>query len=130
MPLFRSSPVDQFDSACQAGDAVGNLVYSLADDEVETIDITDSAKMPAVGIILEKITATTCVVQTFGAYDSAGLTPGNRYWAGPAGTPTNVIPTASPGGIAILQVIGFAHTPDELFLDPELQAHKLREPTP
>jgi hypothetical protein len=128
MPLYRARVVDTFDSSCQAGDAVGNLVYSKADDEVETIDITDSSKMPAVGIILEKITATTCVVQTFGPYEIAGLTPGQRYWAGAAGTPSNLFPTASPGGIAIAQVIGFAHTTDELILDPELQAHKLREP--
>ena len=128
MPLFRARVVDTFDATCQATDAVGNLVYSKADNEVETIDITDSSKMPAVGIILEKITATTCVVQTFGPYEIAGLTPGQRYWAGALGVPSDLFPTAASGGIAIAQVVGFALSTDELILDPELQAHKLREP--
>lgn len=128
MPLFRATVTDTFDADCQATDAVGNLVYSKADDEVETIDITDTSKMPAVGIIWEKITSTTCVVLQFGPYEMPGLTPGTRYYAGPLGTPTDTIPTAAPGGSAVLQVIGFALNTDELLLDPELQAHVRREP--
>ncbi len=126
MPLFRAEIADSFDATCQAADAVGSLVYSKSDFEVETIDILDAAKMPAIGVITEKITTTTCVVQVFGPLEIAGLTAGARYWAGASAVPVDSHPTPGSGQVVVAQVVGVAISTDELLLDPELQAQKLR----
>jgi hypothetical protein len=58
-----------FSAACSIADIVGNGVYVSGPRSgglitVRTVDITDSAKMPCVGIIESKSSDTSCTVRT------------------------------------------------------------------
>lgn len=76
---------------------------------VALADASDATKMPAIGFVATKPTATTCDVQSDGELDGfVGLIPGTRYW----------FDQTTPGGIrasvpthpAVEQQAGFAKT--------------------
>lgn len=103
---------------CLATDDIGDCVYIRADRsgkyyQVGVCDPSDPDKMPAVGIISSKSSATECIVQPFGEVDGTytGLTPGDSMYVGADGRPTHTPP--SPG---IQQYIGEAWASDVLFL--------------
>lgn len=119
-----------FHADCLAGDSVGDFVHIVGDDvsdifQVEKVDITDSATMPAIGLILTKDTATRCFVLTFGILEATGLTPGVRYWVGTNSQITSTIPLPV-SGTAVIQVIGHALSDTELLIRPEGQGIKVR----
>jgi hypothetical protein len=77
---------------------------------VDLVDITNRAKVPAIGIVREKPSATRALVQCVGEVVVAGLTPGERYFVGPAGTAIseNAFPTPPAGVTYWLQLAGYA----------------------
>jgi hypothetical protein len=108
-----------FDANCQPSDAAFNCVYvtgvSMGSPDVTTVNPSNPATMPAVGIIVEKYSATDCLVQVFGLITGIfGLVPGQRYFVGPGGTVT----TPAPVPPATLQVIGLSIGPNQLLIDP------------
>ena len=108
-----------FAANCLAGDAVGACVYISgasvgAVPQVRTCDPSNETKMPAVGIIVSKASATDATVQRFAIADlsasAAVLVPASRAWVGFAGLPVTTVPTAgaSPSGYVMLQTVGVA----------------------
>jgi len=120
-----SDPVEDaftFDADCSAGESVGDCVYVSADAvagvvQVRKAIVSDTTKMPAVGVIAEKPTATTCVVIYLGTLPVGALPaflPGRRYFVGASSQPTATPPTAP----ALLQVVGVALDSGRLLFNP------------
>jgi hypothetical protein len=98
--------------ACLAGLAVGKCVYLSAGNTVAVADGNDVAKMPCIGIVVEKPTTITCIVQHGGECDAvAGLTAGQTYYVNASGNLVN-----SPAGLAVPQALGFARDADTLVM--------------
>lgn len=106
-----------FHAACPATVTLKHLVRItgpaiLGVRQVDIVDPTDQNKMPAVGIVVEKPTTTTCTVLVFGEANGglfSGLTPNGRYFVGldakvafPPPDPTG------PGAYCMIQLIGVA----------------------
>lgn len=109
MPVARVRPVPLVETAyCLAGDAVGDLVYVSGVPvggvmQVAKADPNAAGKHPATGVIIQKLTSTTCILQchciTPDLY--GGLTIGKLYWLGPAGTPVLTPVAAAPQAIGV-----------------------------
>lgn len=108
-----------FTADCLSGDVVGACVYITGPTvagivQVATADPSNAAKMPAVGIITSKASATSCTVQRAAVADLTGsavsLTPGSQSWVGLSGLVVTAVPLAiaSGSGYVILQPIGVA----------------------
>ena len=116
---------------CTAGEAVGDCVYIAADAvlgvvQVRKVDVLVPAKMPAVGVIRDKPTATTCTVIYLDALEVGALpafVPGARYFAGTSGQPVSV-PPITPG--ALVQVIGLALESGRLLVNPSQNMTRIR----
>lgn len=113
-----------FQADCLASDVVGMFVYVtgsavLGIPQVTKVDIQIFGKYPAVGMIIEKSTATRCLVQVFGeiAVSPAALVPGRPYFVGLDGTLTNIPPAPAPGTRAAIQAIGTAIDDGRLLLN-------------
>lgn len=120
-----------FRASCLVTDEVGNLVHISGPKvgplyTVSSIDISDADSMPAVGIIVDKPTSITCVVQMQGPTTiSSGietLPPGKRCFAGYDSKPTTTAPdvSRSPNGKMILQVVGVALDSDKIEIMPDM----------
>lgn len=93
--------------ACPAGVAVRDAVYLSGTLAVDKADATDRAKMPAVGFVVQKPTATTCILQDRGELSGfVGLTPQARYFFSTGGAISTSAPT--PNGASVEQQAGFA----------------------
>lgn len=104
-----------FHAFCFASDAVGNAVYVFANKvgnlyQVETVDVTDVTKMPAVGVIISKSDAAHCIVRTVGVIEGlyTGLLPGKRLLVQDDGKlnhgynrPLSGVKLVQPMGVAI-----------------------------
>lgn len=124
-----------FNATCTAGDYVGNFV-SVAGQaiggvyQVISADITNSYTMPAIGMIISKTSANTCIVQRFGsAYTNlSSLTAGKRCFVGydskPTLTPPN--PTLSSSGYCVVQSVGVAVSVDTIEIIPNINIIKVR----
>lgn len=108
-----------FSANCLAGDAVGACVYVTGASvggviQVGTCDPANEIKMPAIGIITAKSSATDCTVQRFAVADLTGsgvaFVPASRAFVGFTGLPVTTPPTpgASPSGYVMLQTVGVA----------------------
>ncbi len=118
-----------FIASCDASAAVGDLVLITGDSvaevrPVEVVDIHDSAKMPANGIIISKENPLLCRVQTLGLIPFSGLTPGRPCFVSDAGRPTPTPPTPTTTYVMV-QHIGYGMDSDTLFLLPNLHITKL-----
>ena len=105
------SVIQTFTGVCAAGDAVGDLMYvSGGSYAVSKVDITDYSKMPSVGCIVSKPSATSCVIQTAGLVSGvyAGLTPGKIYFAGTNSRPNVVAPVPGVSQLLFHQAVGIA----------------------
>lgn len=96
-----------FEANCLATDLVNHLVRvvgnTLSVPDVTKVDTSDLVQMPAIGIIVQKPTATTCLVQVSGQTTTVSpVVAGTLYYVGAASTPSAIIP-ALP---AIQQFIG------------------------
>jgi len=110
-----------FDANCLASDAINQFVRvtgnTLGLPNVTKVDPSDSTKMPAVGVIVQKATATTCLVQVLGQITSfSPVVAGTWYYVAPTAFPSSV-PPALP---AISQVIGVGLGTTRLLLRPDL----------
>lgn len=120
-----------FSAVCSAGNAVGDCVYVSGPEvggtaQVAKADPSTIAKMPAVGVIVDKTTPTTCTVQRLGRVDLTGgafsFTPGNRLFVGLSGAVTDTAPlaTASPSGHVYIQPLGVATAAGILEFNPSM----------
>ncbi len=107
-----------FPATCTAAEDVNDLVYvSAAGPTVSKIDIDDDVnKMPPIGIIIEKLSVTSCTVQTSGEVALAGLALGKAYFAGTDSKPTATRPPAPGTGKRAVQGVGVAMDTDILLL--------------
>jgi len=76
-----------FQAVCLSGDAIGDVVYISGNQvgpyfQVAKVDITTLNKMPAVGVIIQKLTSTTAVVMSIGEVAGlyTGLTPNSTLF--------------------------------------------------
>jgi hypothetical protein len=113
-----------FQADCLALDVVGMFVYVtgsavLGIPQVTKVDIQTYGKYPAVGMIVEKPTATRCLVQAFGeiAVLPAALIPGRPYFVGLDSLLTNIPPAPAPGTRAAIQAVGTAIDDGRLLLN-------------
>jgi len=120
-----ADPIDDaftFPADCSASEGVGDCVYVSSDlvsgvIQVRKADVTDSSKMPSIGIILYKPTTTTCIVVYLGAFPVGVLPsflPGKKYYVGASSKPVSVTPTAP----AIIQIVGIALDSGRLLFNP------------
>jgi len=134
MPVARllqtQSAIAVFDADCPASIVVGDWVYSSGDIvagvyQVAKADIADFDKLPAIGVVIEKPTTTTCVVKWEGYVDVfAGLSAHRVYYLQQDGT-INVTPP--PGGAGYhVQRVGVALDANVLLVTPNL--HLTRRP--
>ena len=126
---ISSAPVGastvQFIADCPSSIVVDDLVYVTGPSilgvvQVDLVDITVTATMPAIGIVIEKITSTNCRVLTHGEVTPAiVLVPGKRYFAGTGGELVVARPTPGIGSIAFVQPVGYAIDTTRLLFNPE-----------
>jgi hypothetical protein len=101
--------------ACLAGDAVGAAVYVR-----DVFDPTDGAKMPAVGILVQKQSPTACIVLIRGFTPLYGsLVPGEAYVVGTDAQPAKIGDPTYPGAGGLIQQIGVATDDDEMLIEPQ-----------
>lgn len=107
---------------CLAADLVGDFVYTTGPKvgslyQVSRVDIDVQAKMPAVGTIISKTSATECEVQfnalLQGVY--SGLTPGARIFIGTDGRPAHTLDRPLTGR-RWLQSVGVAVSATDITL--------------
>jgi hypothetical protein len=117
--LTAGSSVMQGD--CLATDAVGDFVYITGNKvgtriQVTKADITNGAKMPAFGVIIDKPTSDTCTVQWTGEVSGvfSGLTAGSVHFLSDTGVPVPTLP--APGVTHYLQKLGVATSSNSLVL--------------
>jgi hypothetical protein len=129
-PVQPNGPV--FTAECPNTAMVGDLMYPTVYPNsityVTFADTYDIAKLPAVGLITEKVDAITCKVQTHGIVTGvfAGLYPGKRYFLGTNHRPVIVPPTAPANGSVFHQPIGVALDPATLILSPSVNLTQVR----
>ena len=109
---------------CPADVAVGDLVYVTGTEvggviQVDQVDPALRAKMPAIGIVTVKSTATRCTVHKLGLFTPPGaLTAGSRYFVGSAGVlSASPPPRTGPGTETIVQIVGYAVKSDQLLFN-------------
>ena len=109
-----------FKANCAGTDLVGDFVRVTGetggDADVEKVDVTDPLKMPAIGVINNKLTTTTCVVVCIGELDGTGLVAGQTYYVGTDARIAASAPTPVPPAPAVTQDIGIALTSTRIFL--------------
>jgi hypothetical protein len=103
------------------GAKVGDLYQVTKADPLD-----GPAKMPSIGIIVEKLDATTCKVQVTGALEGVvtGLTPGKVVFVSSAGTLDHTIATPGVGSYAYIQSMGIALDIDVLLVMPDFSIIK------
>jgi hypothetical protein len=117
---------------CLAGDSIGDLVYVTGnivtgDYQVSKADPNNN-KMPAIAVIIYKITATKAVIQFEGSVKNVytGLTPGKTYFVDSNSQPTLIPPSPALLGKTYIQPIGVAVDSNVLKLNPSKQMIILR----
>jgi len=111
---------------CTAAEAVGDPVYISGDRTgdvypVRKADADDEDKMPAVGIIIQKLTATDCVVQMQGPVYGifSGLDSKIPYKVGNGGGLSRTAPVPGVNGYAYIQFMGKPLSDDVFFVRPD-----------
>ena len=116
--IFDAVETQDFDASCPVGAQVGHFVHVVGDNVVEVVDVDDLNTMPAVGLIVEKPTPTSCVVQTGGEVELAGLLVGVTYIVG-TDSKLAAPPIVRPGaGKRAVQTVGTALSATQLWLRP------------
>lgn len=111
---------------CLITDSVNDLVgisgpTVMGVYQVEKANVGALAEMPAIGVIIDKPTATTCIVQLFGEVKGiyTSLVPGAVYFVGTNSKPSAVPPTPTLMKPRVyLQPIGVALDTNVLMLQP------------
>lgn len=116
------------DVTCQTTDLVGDLVYVFASNKVvKKADVGDYFGMPAIGIIINKVTTTRALVQIAGLVKGlyTDLQPGRLYFVGSDSRPS-YLPPMTPMN-RFVQPIGTALDTSVLFLQPNTHMTKIRD---
>lgn len=118
-------------AVCDASDAVDDLIFVSGPEvggkvKVSKIDITDSSKMPSIGVILSKSTATDCIVHLRGPFTLSGTTAGAVIFAGTSGTMIESGPGRPSSGFRTYQVIGYGRPSGTVDFQPELNVTRLK----
>ena len=108
-----------------ATDELGHFVFVTGDlvlgvRQVTKVDIATRATMPAIGVLVRKPTATTCLVQIFGEILASGLVPPARYYVGADSKITDTPPVPGVGLEAVVQVVGAALDSGTFLVSPQL----------
>lgn len=118
-------PAEVTGVVCQAGDDQGDLIHFIdpvtpGTLEVERVDPRFRIKMPAIGIIKEKTTATEATVLLYGYNKGlySGLTINEALYVGIDGRITTTPPTPSIGGSIYIQFVGETIGFDEIVFWP------------
>lgn len=129
LALFPSNTID---ANCLASDAVGDCVYVTGPKvgdlyQVSKADPLDGAnKMPAIGILVEKLDSTTCKVQVTGILDNTtpSVTPGKVVFVSAAGLLTHSLAVPVPGSYAYIQSMGIALDTRAILVIPDFSIIK------
>lgn len=128
--LRKRRSADVLSVQCTLAESVGDLVRLVsveagAPPVVEKVDPLDAAKMPAYGILIEKYSDTSGVVQVSGAVDlpAGGLQPGKVCFVGTDGRPT-VTPPRIAGTSTLVQVVGLATGVQSIQLAPSFSVYQ------
>ena len=118
-------PTRFLDALCDPADSVGNCVYISGNpisgvEQVRTVDITDPAKMPAVGVIQSKSSPTECRVIWMGEITQTGLTFNKFVFVSASSTLTTT--PATPTVPITHQVMGIATASNKAILSPNFPA--------
>jgi len=113
---------------CLSGDSVGDVVYVRGDAtaggiwKVGQATNLDRAKMPAVGILVSKITATEGVIRRIGAVEGvfSSLDVTKQVFVGEDGQITQTAPIPALNEKVWVQKLGFAIASDVLWLTGEI----------
>jgi hypothetical protein len=104
---------------CPAAADLGDAVYLIGTNDVD-LALADVGGTPAIGVVSEKPTATTCRVVASGVVSFyAGLVPGARYWL--SATNAGKLAAIAPQGAGqFAQMIGVAASATRLWasVDP------------
>jgi len=119
---------------CLPSDGVGSMVYKTGTQvggryQVASCDPSSVDKMPAFGMLIEKLDSTTGIIQRRGIVQSvySGLTPGERLFVDDGGGISNVPPEPSIGSPHVfMQSIGIALSGTEIDLDPNFSMARRR----
>ena len=105
-------------AACLVTDDVGHFVYptgaSVGDVlQVTRVDVMVFGQMPALGVIVEKLTATSCLVLFMGLYAFGPITPGKLCFIGTDARLSTIRPPAP----AHVQHVGVSVDTARVFLN-------------
>jgi len=121
---FGFSGKDVRPAGCTASEEVGDFVYVsgvpvLGRDQVRRANPDSPLAMPAVGVVIFKVSSEECLVQWIGETPDvfAGLTAGKQYWLGPNAKAAS-LPTRSATG-RLAQVVGVATAPTRFYVKPD-----------
>jgi len=113
-----------FSAICLSSDTIGDVVYISADKsgsfyEVAKVDIFTTTKMPAIGIIIQKLTSTTCIVLSIGEVVGlyTGLTPNSTLFADLLSRLSESAPSAPLTGIALVQAMARSLSSDTILVN-------------
>lgn len=107
---------DAFAALCSASEQVGDFVRVSGPGAVATVDIDAGTVERAVGRIVRKPSATSCVVQRRGEVAGSWVA-GANYYVGPSGQAVTPRPTAPLTGARTIQHVGVARSAGILLLD-------------
>ena len=125
-------PTRALDANCQASDAVGDCVYITGAKVGELYQVTKAdpldgaTKMPAIGILVEKLDSVTCKVQVTGTLEGvvSGLTPGKVVFVSSSGVVGHTLATPGPGSYAYIQSMGVALDTGAILVIPDFSIIK------
>ena len=112
-----------FTAVCPTSVSLGDVVYVSGDKtggmyQVDKVDITSFLKMPAAGVVIQKLTSTTAVImcngEVTGIYGS--LTPGKTYFADSNARLSSTAPGSPSTGVQFVQAIAYSLASDTLFI--------------
>lgn len=103
--------------ACTATEQVGDFVYFSAPGTVEQADASNASKMPVIGMIETKPTATTCTVTVQGVRSSLpfATTEGAHYFISNTPGQASTLPPAEPSQ---RQRVGMGLGNNAMFVQP------------
>ena len=112
-----------FTAVCPTSVSLGDVVYISGDKvggmhQVDKVDITSFLKMPAIGIVIQKLTSTTAVIicsgEVAGVYGS--LMPGKTYFADSNARLISTAPGSPSTGVQFVQAVAYSLASDTLFV--------------
>lgn len=100
---------------CEASASVGDIVYQDAlNDTKVLVNTTNTESKPSIGVIIEKLTTTTCKVLVLGINAGySGLSIGSKVFLDTDGTTTSTKPSTG-----YVQTLGIAVSATQIYFSP------------